>query len=225
MNLPATRIIKRYSNRKLYDTEQSRYITLHEISNLVQGGVDVKIIDNSTQEDLTGVTLAQILLDAEKRNERALPLSTLTEMLRSSGNRIQKSLGQQVSVIKEEAERTVVGIRKETERQFQDLKHRTNFEDVRTQLKDFVSQAQTNLDDLQTRVEERIRDITDEAAKKSSQATNDADSLAGDPEIRVDEASLTEQRIKDLEERVLSLEQLIVRLAQSPSTNSSKSKK
>lgn len=213
--MPAPRIIKRYANRKLYDTEQSRYITLQQIANLVQSGVDVQIIDNKTREDLTGVTLAQILLKAEKRNERALPLSTLTEMLRTSGTRIQKSLEQQVSVIREEAGRTVEGIRNETGRQIKDLKDRTNFDDVRNQLKDFVNVAQTNLEEIQARVEDRIREASEEGARYNANETaKESDSQT---ESNTTSSAETEPhlnlRLDTIEQRLLNLERLIANLA------------
>ena len=58
-----TKIIKRYSNRKLYDTEQSTYITLDEIQEMVKSGDDIRIIDNKSKEDITNVTLAQIIFE------------------------------------------------------------------------------------------------------------------------------------------------------------------
>ena len=61
------RIIKRYTNRKLYDKQESRYVTLEEIARLVRRGEDLKVIDNETDEDLTAVTFAQIILEEEKR--------------------------------------------------------------------------------------------------------------------------------------------------------------
>ena len=57
------RLIKRYGNRKLYDTSESRYITLDEIARLVRSGNDVKVIDNENGDDLTAITFAQIILD------------------------------------------------------------------------------------------------------------------------------------------------------------------
>src|SRR6266487_1471937 len=59
------KIIKRYTNRKLYDTVESRYVTLDEIAEMVKAGTEVKILDNRTKEDLTSVTLAQIIEDTQ----------------------------------------------------------------------------------------------------------------------------------------------------------------
>lgn len=64
---PKPRIIKRYANRKLYDTCESRYVTLSQVASLVRAGEDLAILDNRTKEDLTGVTLAQIIYEAQKK--------------------------------------------------------------------------------------------------------------------------------------------------------------
>jgi polyhydroxyalkanoate synthesis repressor PhaR len=82
------RIVKRYSNRKLYDTIESRYVTLPQIAVLVRNGEDVRIIDNATKEDLTSVTLAQILYEEERRQSRALPLAALKDLIHSSGEKL-----------------------------------------------------------------------------------------------------------------------------------------
>ena len=64
-------LIKRYANRKLYNTEASRYITLKGISELIEAGEDVRVIDNETGEDITSVALSQILVDHERSNSTA----------------------------------------------------------------------------------------------------------------------------------------------------------
>jgi polyhydroxyalkanoate synthesis repressor PhaR len=87
---PQTKVIKRYSNRKLYDTERSCYVTLEEIAHMVKEGVEVKIVDNKTKEDLTSVTLTQIIFAEEKKQKSILPLSTLREIIRSGGESLQE---------------------------------------------------------------------------------------------------------------------------------------
>ena len=64
------RTIKRYANRKLYDTRDSRYVTLDHIAAMVRAGDDVKVIDNTTRADLTTATLAQIIFEEEKKTPR-----------------------------------------------------------------------------------------------------------------------------------------------------------
>jgi len=81
----SVKIIKRYGNRKLYDTQQSHYVTLEEISRMVRKGEDIRVVDNKTQEDLTSVTLAQIMLEEEKTQKNAYPLSLLKNLIQQSG--------------------------------------------------------------------------------------------------------------------------------------------
>jgi len=83
--MPETRIIKRYANRKLYDTEHSRYVTLDQISEMIRNGDDVKIVDNKSKEDLTTVTLAQIIFEEEKKQRSFLPLAAMRNIIQSGG--------------------------------------------------------------------------------------------------------------------------------------------
>ena len=81
------KVIKRYTNRKLYDTVESRYVTLDEIAQMIKGGAEVKIIDNRSKEDLTSVTLAQIIFEEEKKRSQ-MPLGVLREIIRSGGDAV-----------------------------------------------------------------------------------------------------------------------------------------
>lgn len=69
---PERHLIKKYANRKLYDTRTSRYITLEEIAELVRDGHEIKVVDRDNGHDLTQVTLSQIVLSAEKRGPARL---------------------------------------------------------------------------------------------------------------------------------------------------------
>jgi polyhydroxyalkanoate synthesis repressor PhaR len=86
------RIIKRYSNRKLYDTKGSRYVTLLQIAEIVRSGEDVQIIDNATKEDKTDVTLALIISEELKARPRGIPLATLKVLIRQRGEKILSHL-------------------------------------------------------------------------------------------------------------------------------------
>ena len=101
------KVIKRYSNRKLYDTVESRYVTLDEIAGMIKRGLEVKVIDNRSKEDLTSVTLAQIIFEEEKKKNQ-MPLALLREIIRRPGESIsgfiQKELTPRVTSIREEAE-------------------------------------------------------------------------------------------------------------------------
>lgn len=74
-------LVKRYSNRKLYNTRESRYITLNELADLVKGGTEIRVVDNDSGEDFTSVTLSQILLENERKKRDALPRLVLTELI------------------------------------------------------------------------------------------------------------------------------------------------
>ena len=86
------RTIKRYSNRKLYDTKGSSYVTLLQIAEMIREGEDVQIIDNATKEDKTDVTLALIISEELRTKPRGIPLSTLKALIRNKGEKILTQL-------------------------------------------------------------------------------------------------------------------------------------
>lgn len=86
------RVVKRYSNRKLYDTKDSRYVTLLQIAEMVREGEEVQIIDNNTKEDLTEVTLAQIIYEEQKSANRSVPLQTLKDLLHTRTEKVLSGL-------------------------------------------------------------------------------------------------------------------------------------
>jgi polyhydroxyalkanoate synthesis repressor PhaR len=88
-------LIKKYSNRKLYNSSRSRYITLDEIAALIREGKQVKIVDSTSQEDLTTVTLAQIILEEEKKRKHLLPVSFLHQLIQY-GHSLQTLFQRQV---------------------------------------------------------------------------------------------------------------------------------
>lgn len=71
------RLIKKYSNRRMYDTQASRLITLKEIASLIQRGENVQVVDNQTGEDLTTLTLAKVFLEQQKANQDHLSVPFL----------------------------------------------------------------------------------------------------------------------------------------------------
>jgi len=86
------RIIKRYSNRKLYDTRGSSYVTLLQIAEMIRDGEDVQIIDNATKDDKTDVTLALIISEELRNKPRAIPIPTLKALIRHRGEKILTQL-------------------------------------------------------------------------------------------------------------------------------------
>ena len=84
-------LIKRYANRKLYNTKTSRYITLKGIAELMDQGADVQVIDNETGEDITRVALSQILVDRERDN-RELPRTLFADLFQKGGDALYGAL-------------------------------------------------------------------------------------------------------------------------------------
>jgi polyhydroxyalkanoate synthesis repressor PhaR len=78
-------VIKRYPNRKLYDTEAKQYITLEGIAALIRQGQEVSVVDHATGEDLTAVTLTQIIVEQEKKRSGFLPRAVLTGLVQAGG--------------------------------------------------------------------------------------------------------------------------------------------
>ncbi len=80
----ATIVIKKYANRRLYDTSSSRYINLEDIAALVRNGKDLQVVDASTGEDLTRVTLTQIIVEDARGQPSGLPLELLRQLIVAS---------------------------------------------------------------------------------------------------------------------------------------------
>jgi polyhydroxyalkanoate synthesis repressor PhaR len=81
-------LIKRYPNRKLYDTDAKQYITLDGIASLIRRGEEVQVIDYSSGEDLTTLTLTQIILEEEKRKAGFLPRNVLSGLVKAGGETV-----------------------------------------------------------------------------------------------------------------------------------------
>lgn len=105
------RIIKRYANRKLYDTRASRYVTLPQIAELVRDGEDVQIIDNTSKENLTDVTLAQIVFEEQKHKRSEGPgRGTLQDLIRKSSERLVTQSREVLDELQGLAEERVRGV-------------------------------------------------------------------------------------------------------------------
>ena len=185
-------LIKRYPNRKLYDTEAKRYVTLHEITRLIQDGNEIQVVDYESGEDLTNLTLTQIILDQEKRSASGLiPRFLLTSIIRAGEDRlsqVRRSLrvaGESAAVesgtLKEQADAAVeqgqqmvdqVQALLRIDERIADVLHMLNVPSTRD-----LKQMQARLDALATQLEER---------KSTVQATADERSQEGSQEVAQD---------------------------------------
>jgi len=92
----ATVLIKKYGNRRLYDTGDSRYVTLEELAGKIRSGADLRVVDAQTNEDLTQATLTQIVLEAGNA-AKFLPVQLLTQMIRLSDDALAEFFSRYVT--------------------------------------------------------------------------------------------------------------------------------
>lgn len=97
------RQIKRYGSRKLYDTEESQYVSLKKLAELIRAGVEVEVIDNDTSTDVTAQTLAQVILEEGRKGRSPVSSSGLHELLRKG----EEALSTGVSQAKQGVDRLV----------------------------------------------------------------------------------------------------------------------
>ena len=150
------RVVKRYANRKLYDTQRSRYVTLDQIAEMIRSGEDVKIVDNNSKEDLTAITLAQIIFEEEKKSS-FMPLSALRNIIQTGGQSIQQFASQ-----------TGEKMRSVFRRQKEDGTFETEEEAMAAgdepqpgAIREFLDRSQQTFEEWQKKVDERIRTAVD----------------------------------------------------------------
>jgi len=178
------KVIKRYTNRKLYDTVESRYVTLDEIGEMIKQGLEVKIIDNRTKEDLTSVTLAQIIFEEEKKKNR-MPLSVLREIIRRPGESIS-------GFIQKEVTPRVTSIREGAESRLDKLFRREDAPTVEDGASDLIRASQKAVEDWQRKIDERIRQVIENVVGSLPALGRDMQAL--------------QQKLSDLEKKIDELE-------------------
>lgn len=155
------RIVKRYSNRKLYDTRESRYVTLLQIAEMVRAGEEVQIIDNATKDDLTEVTLAQIIYEEQKQHSRSVPLQTLRDLIHQRGEKLMSQLregplGRLLPADGKEGEEQAEGQPPVSEPDEHSTYGGTPAKDDKEK-KGLIDQSREALEALQGRIDERVR--------------------------------------------------------------------
>src|SRR5258707_12561190 len=88
------RLIKRYESRKLYDTEESRYVSLDEISTWIRQGQEVRVVDNASNNDVTSQTLTQIILEEGRKGTSFLPSELLHDLVRIGERAVSNGMEQ-----------------------------------------------------------------------------------------------------------------------------------
>jgi len=156
------RVIKRYANRKLYDTQRSRYVTLDQISEMIRDGEDVQIVDNNTKEDLTSITLAQIIFEEEKKQKSFLPLHAMRHLIQSGGESLQEFVAQAGGKVRSAFRRDRPGDEAspgeaQAEAQLEEAVADKPKVDPAAAVREFLEGSQKTFDEWQKRVDERIR--------------------------------------------------------------------
>jgi polyhydroxyalkanoate synthesis repressor PhaR len=158
------RHIKRYSNRKLYDTEASEYVSLGDIAELVRSGETVKVVDNATDEDLTAQTLTQIILEEGKDGRHLIPSDLLHQLLRRSGEVFDTSIGQIRSTVDDLMQSSLGRLQ-----QLVQGPRAQELDELRSQLRELEHRLSILLDDLN---EKPLPDDADEVARNSTESSS-----------------------------------------------------
>ena len=177
------KVIKRYTNRKLYDTVESRYVTLDEIGQMIKAGAEVKIIDNRTKDDLTSVTLAQIIFEEEKKTSK-MSLDTLRDLIRHGGEVAQRL----VEGTQAELRGRVGAVRAAAEQRVQNLL--VKGQQTSDRAREMVQTSQETMATFQKRVDDRVR-----AAVEQMTTVSDARKQLDDISRRIE---ALEQRLDEL---------------------------
>ena len=86
MHMTDTVVLKKYANRRLYDTEKSAYVTLDQVAEMVRKGRQIRVLDAKTKEDVTAFVLTQLVLEQAKNRDLLLPVPVLHMMIRYGDN-------------------------------------------------------------------------------------------------------------------------------------------
>lgn len=166
---PNTKVIKRYQNRKLYDTQQSCYVTLEDIAKMIRNNEDVLVIDNKSKKDITSSTLTQIIFEAEKKAKNFISLGTLREIIQtgtgSISSYLEKALNKPMGVNATDENQGEVGayvkeLLENTTRSFDDIQKKIENRLAQASkgavgnVKDSLSQLQQKLNTIETKIKE-----------------------------------------------------------------------
>jgi polyhydroxyalkanoate synthesis repressor PhaR len=155
-------IVKRYPNRKLYDTAAKQYITLEGIATRIRDGEELQIVDHATGEDLTTLTLTQIIFEQEKKQSGFLPRPVLTGLVQAGGetlSALRRTLASPLDLLRhvdEEIERRIQGLVKRGEMAEEEARH------LRDKLLESTRSKPINEAQLERILEERGVPSTDE---------------------------------------------------------------
>ncbi len=173
------RLIKRYPNRKFYDTWNSCYVTMEDIANMIRRGYDVKVIDNKTGDDITPLVLSQLFFEEGKKRKAKLPLNVLKNLIMGG----EESITQFFTKL---AQASLQGI-KGTSDKIMDTS-----DDGVARIGDLLLNIQNMIEDFQKRIDQKTREFMEKLYLVPSQSK---------------EVEALQQKVEALEKKIAELEQ------------------
>ncbi len=181
--------IKRYPNRKLYDTEARKYITLEKVAELIRSGNEVEVLDTASGDDLTALILTQIIYEQEKKNGGFLPRSVLQSLVQSGGetlNNLRNGLSYPLNLVSHVDD------------------------EIRRRVEILVKEGEIRLEDGQQMVKRLIQNASESFSNQSEEGRSadffDRLKLLGVP---------SRSELEDLKNQIATLEQALATLTES----------
>lgn len=149
------RIIKRYSNRKLYDIEAKHYVTLKQLRDMLYEGIEIKVIDNDTNEDISKQTLAKIIVEDTAESPGLLPVSVLRDVLVKSRESVFSYIKKTVQTGRD----AITQLETDAQKQLQKLvdKGAASEEEARKIINEFMEKADKGKDLLEKTIESQFQ--------------------------------------------------------------------
>lgn len=186
------KVIKRYPNRKLYDTDESRYVNLDELAAMIREGVDVQVVDYKSGEDMTGMVLAQILYEEERRRHGVLSTDLMQRIVRFG----EQNLGPWLQRLFSIGEHPLQAVREEVEENVRRLaeKGQITADEANRFMREWMDLTARSLEEWQQKMDERVVGVFDRVTGIPSVRSRLDELLA-----RID---LMEKRLDVVEDRV-----------------------
>jgi len=180
-------LIKGYTNRKLYDTKNSKYVTISDIVELIKNNEEIKVIENNTQEDITNVIMAQVLLkieQKEKASKGTIYKKGIKSLIQNSGDSFTAYINKTKQTIKNEFDK----ILKKSENELNDLIK---------QFHSFYESSSTIIENIPKRIDDKVKEAVNTLFPV--QRIKEFDNLLKKVKILEEKIELMEKRISELE--------------------------
>lgn len=195
-------IIKKYANRRLYNTQSSSYVTLEHLAQMVRDGIDFEVRDARSGEDITRSVLAQIIFDEENKGQHLLPIQFLRQLIGFYGDSLQSYLPSYLEMSMENFTRNQEGMRKKFTDAFSG---RLNVKDIG--VKDFEDVTRKNLQIF----EQAMRVFTPFGG--AGTPPNASAGTPPEPPPQTPDDAVRDEEIRDLKNQLAAMREQIAQLA------------